>query len=199
MPARSLSQEDPWEEEMAIHSSILAWEIPWTEESGRLQSMGSQSQARLSTHYSLYFLNTFYHLNHIINMASLQFLRAKCLGLFIMLWWPLLLTLIKNYILCFIWLLEQPCPWMSLFLFSNNDTKATQIEKQSGQDLNPVLLYSKVQANVLQDALMQIVVLMPQGQRISIWRSHLILACKKLYVCMLSCSFMSDSLRPRGP
>ena len=33
---------------MAAHSSILAWKIPWTEELGRLQSMGSQSQARLS-------------------------------------------------------------------------------------------------------------------------------------------------------
>ena len=32
--------EDPLEEEMAIHSSILAWEIPWTEEPGSLQSMG---------------------------------------------------------------------------------------------------------------------------------------------------------------
>ena len=40
---RSLGQEDPLEEEMATHSSILAWEIPWTEESGGLQSMGSQS------------------------------------------------------------------------------------------------------------------------------------------------------------
>ena len=39
---QSLSQEDPLEEEMATHSSILAWEIPWTEEPGRLQSMGSQ-------------------------------------------------------------------------------------------------------------------------------------------------------------
>ena len=39
---RSLGQEDPLEEEMAIHSSILAWEIPWTEEPGGLQSMGSQ-------------------------------------------------------------------------------------------------------------------------------------------------------------
>ena len=68
----------------------------------------------------------------------------------------------------FHWLLEQPCPWMSLFHFTNNDTKATQIGKHSGQDLNPVLLYSKVQANVLQDALMQIVVLMPHGQRVSI-------------------------------
>ena len=39
---RFLSQEDPLEKEMAIHSSILAWKIPWTEESGGLQSMGSQ-------------------------------------------------------------------------------------------------------------------------------------------------------------
>ena len=34
--------EDPLEKEMAAHSSILIWEIPWMEESGRLQSMGSQ-------------------------------------------------------------------------------------------------------------------------------------------------------------
>ena len=39
---RSLGQEDPLEEEMATHSSILAWEVPWTEEPGRLQSMGLQ-------------------------------------------------------------------------------------------------------------------------------------------------------------
>ena len=39
---RFLGQEDPLEKEMTIHSSILAWEIPWTEEPGRLQSMGSQ-------------------------------------------------------------------------------------------------------------------------------------------------------------
>ena len=39
---RSLSWEDPLEKGMAIHSSILAWRIPWTEELGRLQSMGSQ-------------------------------------------------------------------------------------------------------------------------------------------------------------
>ena len=38
----SLGREDPLEKEMATHSSILAWEIPWTEESGGLQSMGSQ-------------------------------------------------------------------------------------------------------------------------------------------------------------
>ena len=39
---RSLGWEDPLEKEMATHSSILAWEIPWTEEPDELQSMGSQ-------------------------------------------------------------------------------------------------------------------------------------------------------------
>ena len=38
----SLGQEDPLEKKMATHSSILAWRIPWTEEPGRLQTMGSQ-------------------------------------------------------------------------------------------------------------------------------------------------------------
>ena len=37
---RSLGREDPLEKEMAIHSSTIAWSIPWTEEPGRLQSMG---------------------------------------------------------------------------------------------------------------------------------------------------------------
>ena len=42
MWVRSLGQEDPLEEETVTHFSILAWEIPWTEETGGLQSMGSQ-------------------------------------------------------------------------------------------------------------------------------------------------------------
>ena len=41
-PVCSLGQEDPLEKEMATHSSILAWRIPWVEEPGGLQSMGSQ-------------------------------------------------------------------------------------------------------------------------------------------------------------
>ena len=45
---RSLSQEDPLEKGMATHSRIPAWRIPWTEELGELQSMGSQSQTQLS-------------------------------------------------------------------------------------------------------------------------------------------------------
>ena len=43
MEVRSLGREDPLEKEMATHSSILPWNIPWTEESGELQSMGSPS------------------------------------------------------------------------------------------------------------------------------------------------------------
>ena len=39
---RSLGWEDPLEKEMAIYSSTIVWKIPWTEEPGRLQSMGSQ-------------------------------------------------------------------------------------------------------------------------------------------------------------
>ena len=44
----SLGQEDTLKKEMANYSSILAWKIPWTEEPGRLESMGLQSQAQLS-------------------------------------------------------------------------------------------------------------------------------------------------------
>ena len=49
---QSLDREDPLEKEMATQSSVLAWEIPWTEQNGRLQSMGSYSLGtteRLST------------------------------------------------------------------------------------------------------------------------------------------------------
>ena len=42
MQVQSLGQEDPLEKKMANHSSILAWRIPWTEEPGGLQFMGSQ-------------------------------------------------------------------------------------------------------------------------------------------------------------
>ena len=41
---RPMGQEDPLEKAMATHTSTLAWEIPWTEEPGRLQSMESQSR-----------------------------------------------------------------------------------------------------------------------------------------------------------
>ena len=53
---RSLGWGDPLEKEMAAHSSIVAWKIPWTEEPGRLQSMGhkeSDTIERLHFHFSL--------------------------------------------------------------------------------------------------------------------------------------------------
>ena len=43
MQVWSLGQEEPLEKEMASHSSVLAWEIPWTEEPGGLQSTGSKT------------------------------------------------------------------------------------------------------------------------------------------------------------
>ena len=57
---QSLDQEDSLEKGMATHSSILAWEMPWTEEPGRLQSMGLQSQTQLSDFHSLACLNLCY-------------------------------------------------------------------------------------------------------------------------------------------
>ena len=59
---RFLGWEDPVEKEMAIHSSILAWKIPWTEEAGGLQSMGLQeldTTWRLSHHHHHYSKSVF--------------------------------------------------------------------------------------------------------------------------------------------
>ena len=47
MQVQSLDKEDPMEKEMATHSNVLAWEIPWTEELGGLQSMGLQKNQTL--------------------------------------------------------------------------------------------------------------------------------------------------------
>jgi len=51
--AQSLGQEDPLGKEMAAHSNILAWEILWTEEPGRTQSVGLQSQAQLNNNKNI--------------------------------------------------------------------------------------------------------------------------------------------------
>ena len=65
---QSLCGEDPLEKEMATHSSIVAWIIPWTEEPGGLQSMGSQSDMteQLSMHVYIYllFFGFLSHLGH---------------------------------------------------------------------------------------------------------------------------------------
>ena len=48
MKVQSLGQGDPLEEEMATHPSILAWEIPWTEEPGRLQSLRGRKESDMT-------------------------------------------------------------------------------------------------------------------------------------------------------
>ena len=60
MQVQSLGWEDPFEKEIATHSSLLAWEIPWTEEPGGLQSMGLQkSRTRLSNRAHAVMRNVF--------------------------------------------------------------------------------------------------------------------------------------------
>ena len=61
IPFRSLGQEDPMEEKMATHSSILAWRIPWIEEHGGLQLWGrkeldTNEQLTLSLHFHIKYL-----------------------------------------------------------------------------------------------------------------------------------------------
>ena len=66
MPVQSLGGEDPLEKEMETYSSILAWEIPWTEEPDGLQFTGLQSQTRLSNwaqHMYASNMNTCMHSN----------------------------------------------------------------------------------------------------------------------------------------
>ena len=80
---------NPWvrkiflEEGMATHSSILAWRIPWTEEPGRLQFMGSQRVGlkRLSTHAYIYHLVRSYFPNQGLNPGSWQQKRRPNQGL----------------------------------------------------------------------------------------------------------------------
>ena len=52
---QSLDRNDPLEKEMAPHSSIHAWRIPWTEEPGRLESMGSDTTEQLHFHFRVLF------------------------------------------------------------------------------------------------------------------------------------------------
>ena len=75
---RSLGWEDPLKKEMAAHSSILAWKIPWTEEPGRLQSMGSQTEPAQQ-------LNC---LAHLCPQRSLQFFLTLIPSIFLQPPWP---------------------------------------------------------------------------------------------------------------
>ena len=60
----SLGQEDPLEEKMATHSSVLAWGMPWTEEPGRLQPMELQSQTQMSNWAHMHASQLYVNKNH---------------------------------------------------------------------------------------------------------------------------------------
>ena len=70
---QSLGREDPLEKGMAIHSSILAWRIPWTEEPDRLQFMGLQSQTQLSD----FIINWSIHFKCMYNWTKSQYYCYK--------------------------------------------------------------------------------------------------------------------------
>ena len=70
---QSLDQEDPLEKEMASHFSTLAWKTPWTEEPGRLQSMGWQKSCTRLSDFTKY-LKT---VNYIKDESLKQFHRYK--------------------------------------------------------------------------------------------------------------------------
>ena len=71
-----LGREDPLEKEMAIHSSTLAWKIPWMEEPDRLQSMGSQSRTRLSDFTFTSLINIFVKI--LLYLLILKTLKVVC-------------------------------------------------------------------------------------------------------------------------
>ena len=77
---RTLGWEDPLEKEMATHSSTLAWKIPWTEEPGRLQSIGSQRVRHdWATSLELVFhCITYYLLSSPCYIKTFLFLREGC-------------------------------------------------------------------------------------------------------------------------
>ena len=77
----TLGPEDPLEEEMAAHSSIPAWEIPWTEEPGGLQSMGSQkSWTQLSNSATICLYQASLVAQTVKNLPAMQDTRVRSLG-----------------------------------------------------------------------------------------------------------------------
>ena len=110
---RSLGRGDPLQKEMATHSSILAWKIPWTEEPGRLQSMGSQRvRPDWATSLSLFFL--------IMTAMGLQ---GKLLSICVSLvfpkpvnhWWIFFLSVLNDIEIVFSCLNWSPL-WQKYFM-----------------------------------------------------------------------------------
>ena len=119
---QSLGQEDPLEKEMATHSSTLAWRIPWTEEPGGLQSVGSQ-RVRHDRTTSLSFLSCV----SCKRVFSFCFCFFKCRspGFQAPLFADCLFSIVYSWLCCCHKLIENKC--VSLFLgslFCSTDTCA---------------------------------------------------------------------------
>ena len=103
---QSLGREDPLEKEMAIHSSILAWKIPWTEKPSRLQSTGSQRVGHnwaTSPHLTLSFANKTYDFpSSFFPFLFSLFLFSPMVFLFLFL--SSFLFLLLLYFLCLLFL-----------------------------------------------------------------------------------------------
>ena len=75
---QALGWEDPLEKEMAIHSSTIAWKIPWTEEPGRLQSMGLQRVRHdWLTSLSLHLMNVYVLIREMENWDTKELIIAE--------------------------------------------------------------------------------------------------------------------------
>ena len=98
----SLGQEDPLEKEIATHSSTLSWKIAWTEEPGRLQSMGSQ-QVRSNSTFFLSFFSFFDVGKH--PSLSLAPVGSSVTNLFASLWFTRVTIKVTMYFpyICFGW------------------------------------------------------------------------------------------------
>ena len=77
MQVQSLSWEDTLEKEMAIHSSILAWTMPWTEEPGRLQSIGLQRVRHNWSDLAGMHTKIYYYKKDIIYVIDIIYKREK--------------------------------------------------------------------------------------------------------------------------
>ena len=120
----SLSWEDPLEKEMATHSSILAWRIPWTEEPGRLQSIGLQSRTwlKLLSMQWLMMINIFSY-TYFLSVYFLQWNVWSCLlptfnwKVFFYCWVFRVIYIFWTQVLCWICELQIFSPSLCFFIF----------------------------------------------------------------------------------
>ena len=90
----SLGQEDPLEQEMATHSSILTWRIPWTEKPGRLQSMGSQTDTTKQLTLSLFLtpnIKIFWNLGYTYICVCIYIFTVNIKAIFRLFWFFILI------------------------------------------------------------------------------------------------------------